>query len=135
MCMDLHKTLGFLKFLLQSLQNLIWIMRFLKSNLKRSLDPWAAALLFVLSVGRALALPEVLKQIKGWVEKELLAGTRLSPLPCLPQPRFRSWGLPTRHLAGSHSRVLNASVSQRFRPADVQRRLKFDLLARIVILE
>lgn len=100
-----------------------------------SLVPWAAALLFVLSVGRALALPEVLKQIKGWVEKELLAGTRLSPLPCLPQPRFRSWGLPTRHLAGSHSRVLNASVSQRFRPADVQRRLKFDLLARIVILE
>ncbi|KAB0357803.1 hypothetical protein FD754_001959 [Muntiacus muntjak] len=31
-----------------------------------SLVPWAAALLFVLSVARALALPEVLKQIKGW---------------------------------------------------------------------
>ena len=47
-----------------------------------SLVPWAAALLFVLSVARALALPEVLKQIKGWVEKELLAGPRLpSPLP------------------------------------------------------
>lgn len=95
-----------------------------------SLVLWAAALLFVLSVGRGLALPEVLKQIKGWVEKELLAGTGLSPLPCLPQPRFRPWGLPSRHPAGSHSRVLHAAVaSQRFRPPDVQRRLKFDLLA------
>ena len=64
----LHKTLGFFKFLLQSLPNLIWIMRFLKSNLKRSLDPRAAALLFVLSVGRALALPEICTQCRGSVQ-------------------------------------------------------------------
>ena len=64
----LHKTLGFLKFLLQSLQNLIWIMRFLNNNLKRSLDPWAAALLFVLSVGRALVLPEICTRCPGSVQ-------------------------------------------------------------------
>ena len=34
---ELHKTLGFLKFLLRSLQNRIWIMRFLKNNLKKTI--------------------------------------------------------------------------------------------------
>ena len=63
-----------------------------------SLVPRAAALLLVLSVPRDLALPEVLKQIRGWVETELLAGPRLSPLglsPASPQPGFRPWGLPS----------------------------------------
>ena len=34
---ELHKTLGFLKFLLRSLHNRIWIMRFLKNNLKKTI--------------------------------------------------------------------------------------------------
>lgn len=33
-----------------------------------SLVPWAAALLFVLSVGRALALPEICTQCRGSVQ-------------------------------------------------------------------
>lgn len=56
--------------------------------------PWAAALLLVLSVERALALPEVLKQIKGWVETELFAGPRLSPLLCFRAAPISSLGPP-----------------------------------------
>lgn len=35
--------------------------------------PWAAALLLALGVERALAIPEVQKQVRGRIEAELLA--------------------------------------------------------------